>query len=246
MKNVLILDCETTGLQPPEAVTIEIGCILWNIEHHSILECYSALIPHHENPAEPYNGISVGLLGEVPNRPAWNIAHVNDMAERADAVIAHSATFDKKFCDAIPIPKLTNMPWICTLEDVEWPKATKLSLGRAGSGSLVRLALMHGVAVTSAHRSIHDCLLLTRLFEAVPDIDERLEAGLIHAQLPKASFVATVPYERNAEVKLAGFHWDGDKQIWHRYMAVDDAEELAFPVVFEEDYWEQQRQGAST
>ena len=239
MGNVLVLDVETTGLEPPEAKVIEIGAVLWNIKHRAILECYSALIPYPENPAEPFNAISVALLSEQPDRPEWVIAHIEDMAERCDAVVAHSAQFDKKFCAAMPIPKLDELPWICTLEDVEWPKAAKLTLGRAGSGSLVRLAINHGVAVTNAHRSIHDCLLLVRLFETVADIDERLEEGLKHAQLPKASFVATVPFEKNNEVKQAGFHWDREKEIWHRHMAIEDAEALSFTVVFEEDYWKQ-------
>lgn len=241
IQNVLITDCETTGLEPPEARVIEIGAVLWNVELRAIVDCHTALIFNQTNDAEPFNGISPKLLhGSGDEDITWAI--VEDMAARADAVIAHSAAFDRKFVEAArlgEVEHLLRLPWICTLEDVDWPNVRRPELGRAGSGSLIRLALSHGVAVTSAHRSIHDCLLLARIFEAVPDVAERLEVGLERAMRPKANFIAMVPMENNSEVKLAGFHWDRDREVWHRYCAIEDAEQFGFDVVYEDQYWAQ-------
>jgi DNA polymerase III epsilon subunit-like protein len=239
LTNVVVIDCETQGLEPPAARVIEIGAVLWNVEHRAIVDCHTALIrADGTNAAEPFNGIKASLLLEAEDADAtWMI--VEQMASRADAVIAHSAAFDKKFVEYErqgEVEHLLRLPWICTLEDVDWPGVHRMELGRAGSGSLIRLALAHGAAVVSAHRSIHDCLLLARIMEAVPDIAERLEVALARSQRPKASFIATVPMERNNEVKLAGFHWDRDREVWHRYCAIEDAEQFAFDVVYEEEY----------
>lgn len=245
MRNVLIFDTETTGLEPPEAETIELGAVLWNLREYSIVECYTTVIartpPNIGNPAEPFNGIKSGLLKEAvtPRDVAWS--RFADVASNADAVVAHSASFDRKFCDAEAHEghPMRSMPWICTLEDVDWPCVTRLALGRAGSGSLVRLALAHGVAVVSAHRSIHDCLLLARLFESIENMSDRLEAALVRSQRPKDTFIAMVPREFNDELKVAGFHWDGARRVWWRYMAVEDADKLAFPVAFEHVFWQE-------
>lgn len=252
MRNILVLDSETTGLEPPEDEVIEIGCVLWNIRTRSILESYSALVPrtppNRGNPAEPFNGISAAVLDEVVSTDrslVWSI--VEDMARRADAVVAHSAAFDRKFVEharAGEVEHLLRLPWICTLEDVVWPMTPPSSLGQAGSGSLVKLALGHGVAVVSAHRAIHDCLLIVRVLEQVEDVDQRLEEALIRSQRPKDTFVAMVERERNNELKVLGFHWERDKGYWWRHCAVEDAEKFPFEVCFERDYLAQQESTA--
>jgi DNA polymerase-3 subunit epsilon len=239
LANVLIFDVETTGLEPPEAEVIEVGAILWNIKSRRHLECYSSLFPRTPpnvgNPAEPFNGISACALeaadiAQMDREIGW--AMVNAMAEKAQAIVAHSAPFDRKFTEHAlggEVLPMLDRPWICTLEDVLWPMIDRDGLGKAGSGSLIRLALAHGVAVTSAHRSIHDCLLLVRLFEAVDDIDRRLEEALVRASRPKATFIAQTTFEERDVVKANGFHWSGE--YWHRYMAVEDAAKLPFTVV---------------
>jgi DNA polymerase-3 subunit epsilon len=227
VKTVAIFDVETTGLSPPEARIIELGCVLWSVEERGILSCYTALLSSPDNPAEQWNGISPALLRKAADREiAWAI--VDDLANCADAVVAHSAVFDRKFVQAERShTPLLDLSWICTLEDVHWPKLEHG--GNPGSGSLVRTALAHGVAIVSAHRSIHDCLLLARLFEAVDDIDERLEVGLERARRPKDTFIAQTEYEQKDLVKAHGFHYNGE--FWSRYMACEDAAKLPFTVV---------------
>jgi DNA polymerase III epsilon subunit-like protein len=42
--NALILDVETTGLDPAKDRLIEVGAVLWNVEHRAIVEVYSGLM----------------------------------------------------------------------------------------------------------------------------------------------------------------------------------------------------------
>ena len=59
MKRILIVDVETTGVDAAKDRVIELGFVLWSVEHRCILEAYSSLISHHENPAEAVNVLLV-------------------------------------------------------------------------------------------------------------------------------------------------------------------------------------------
>jgi DNA polymerase-3 subunit epsilon len=240
MKNVLIFDLETTGLDRDKDEVIELGYVLWSVEHRTIIECYSALLPAESNAAEPFNLIPSSLLRQlgaygsqdnaIPPAAlslgadpeiAWEI--IANAARQSDCVVAHSAPFDRAFAEAAAAPEnLLKLPWVCTLEDMVWPI-------QSAYRNLVSIALAHGVAVTSAHRAINDCLLLARLFERIDDIDDRLHLAMQRAARPKARFIARTSYEDKDKAKAAGFHWNG--RVWHRTMAVEDAARLPFEVV---------------
>jgi DNA polymerase-3 subunit epsilon len=226
MKNVIIFDVETSGLDRDKDEVIELGYVLWSVEHRTIVECYSALLLGEGNAAEIFNAIppAARALGTDPEI-AWTIA--GQAAQQADIVLAHQADFDRAFviresatytgaCD------LLRPTWVCTIEDFVWPITSAYR-------NLVGIALAHGVAVTSAHRAVNDCLLLARLLERVDDVDDLLHLALQRASRPKAEFIARTAYRDKDLVKAAGFHWNGT--VWSRYMAVDDAEKLPFEVV---------------
>lgn len=229
IRTVAIVDLETTGVDRDKDHVLEVGFVLWSVEHRCILEAFSGLLAAEANPAEAVNGIPAAACKDVGtgvHDNAW--AMLVGALQEADAAVAHQADFDRAFClrasgdyaeDVRGI--VEGSVWICTREDMTWPKA--------GTGeSLIATALAHGVAVTSAHRAIHDCLLLARLFEVVPDIGERLEAAYAHAKLPKARLVSLAPFEEKDVVKDAGFRWDAQRREWWRVMAIEDAKALPF------------------
>jgi DNA polymerase-3 subunit epsilon len=227
MKNVLVFDIESSGLDRDNDRVIELGYVLWSVEDLTLLECYSALLlGEADNPAQLFNAIPPEALpfGTDPDI-AWTIA--GQAAQQADLVLAHQADFDRAFVEreaglyegAAELMKLT---WVCTLEDFVWPI-------QLAYRNLVSIALAHGVAVTSAHRAVNDCLLLARLLERVDHVDDLLHLALQRASRPKAEFIARTPYQQKDLVKAAGFHWNGT--VWSRYMAVEDAKRLPFEVV---------------
>lgn len=219
MKEVLIVDTETTGVDPASDKLIELGWARWNVEHRCLAACGSYVIPGAQNKAAAVNGIDDAFLqgqylGPVPPAPDSEIRFV----------LAHNAEFDKAFVasadDVVP-DFLREAEWICTQEDMTWPRAAR-------GESLVNTALKHGVSVVSAHRAIHDVLMLVRLLEAVPDVDARLAAALAHSRLPKCLVVSLAPFEQKDTVKAHGFKWDPDRRAWFRRMAIQDAEKLPF------------------
>ncbi len=219
MKRILIIDTETTGLDPAVDKAIEVAAILYSIEYATVIAAYSSLMRNDGNAAESINRIPAAALADVP---AWDHAWspIGGMLATAGAIIAHNAEFDRGF---VPRDLLEALPWVCSKNDLEWPKQEKPGM------SLVSLALAHDLGVATAHRAMADCDLLARLFTRSRELGADLGAMLARGLRPKASFVALVPFERKDEAKAAGFQWDAAKRQWLRTMAIEDAAALPFP-----------------
>ena len=221
MKNILLLDTETTGTDE-SAVCIEVAVALYSIEHAAVTRSYSSLIQHGTNEAEHVNRIPVGLLASAPAAPiVWT--GVARFAAQADAIVAYEAAFDERF---VPAEATCGKPWICARADLIYPCAST-------SKSLIALALAHDVGVASAHRAFADVDLLARLFTRVKDMGCDLEAMLARGLRPKGRFVVAergFDAARNALAKEHGFTFDYDSKEWSRTMAVEDADNLPFRV----------------
>jgi DNA polymerase-3 subunit epsilon len=218
LENVLILDSETSG-KGGDAKAIEVACILYSVRHAAPIRYYASLIRAESNAAYAVNKIPSTMLADAPHED-WVWADVTSLATRAGAILAHNALFDRRF---VPGDVTGDLPWICSMDDLAWPCAT-----RPGEG-LVSLALAHGLGVSHAHRAMADCDLLARLLTRVAEMGHDLQAFLARGLRPKALFQAVVPYERRAEASEAGFKWEADTKRWLRTMAIEDVAALSFP-----------------
>jgi DNA polymerase-3 subunit epsilon len=222
IQRVLIIDTETNGLEDTAQV-IEVGAILYSVENQCTLQEMSTLLPALVNGAESINRIKPAALTEIELTRSVSFAMemLFAMSKSADVYVAHNAEFDSKkaFGDTRFLP-LASLPWVCTMADFKWPLATK------EQGSLINLALDHGIGVGSAHRALTDCRLIAALFDRMED----LQSMFAVAMRPKALFQALVPFERKDEAKAAGFKWNGADKTWTRQMAIEDATALGFPV----------------
>lgn len=222
MKTILILDTETTGTDPQKDRIIEVGYVLWSVQYRTMLEVYSGLLPSPDNAAEKINAIPTEALRNDALCVPWDT--LEHASNRADAVVAHNAAFDKSFMDADDRISVRGQPWICTIEDFQWPHEPE-------SKSLISIALSMGVGVVSAHRAVNDCLLLVRMLERLGDAAPALlEDALARSLRPKSRFVSLAPFSEKDTVKAHGFHWDPDCREWWRVMAVEDAQRLPFRV----------------
>lgn len=217
---LLLLDTETTGTDE-SATCIEVACALYSVEHSAVVRSFASLIRAESNPARLVNGIADALLLVAPDpAPVWH--RVREMVSKAGAIVTHNAAFDRRF---VPADIGAMVPWICSMDDITWPRAS-----RPGEG-LVSLALAHGLGIVSAHRADADVDTLARLLIRVAEMGADVPALLARALRPKALFVALVPFERNHEAKGAGFRWnDPIPRAWSRTMAKDDAAALPFAV----------------
>jgi DNA polymerase III subunit epsilon len=100
MRTVLIFDVETTGTDMNLDRVIEVGAVLWSVEHATHIAQFSTLLAGEDNAAERVNGIPAGALrdGGTPDA-VW--ARLDRWVERSDAI-----------------------PWICSMNDIVWPRPT--------------------------------------------------------------------------------------------------------------------------
>ena len=74
LRNLLIVDVETTGLDFEENAPIEFGAILFDVEHRAITHQFSALLPSAvPNGAEDLNKIPDSLLDTAAVRMGWGL-----------------------------------------------------------------------------------------------------------------------------------------------------------------------------
>jgi DNA polymerase-3 subunit epsilon len=234
LRNLLIVDAETTGLDFEENAPIEFGAILFDVDHRSITHQFSALLPSVvPNDAEALNGIPDSLLNTTAVRMGWGLTslrYLQHLHNCADAILAHNAEFDRQWL----LPVLSSnqgglagnwrqKPWICTLRDFRWKVPSLRS-----TPSVVDLALAHGVPVWQTHRALTDCAYLAEVLASRQDLPELL----LDAQKPQTLYAAVVTYEQREMAKAAGFQWQAHQQrTWTRYLREDEVGALPFKVV---------------
>ena len=219
--NLLILDTETTGLEPVSAQCIEVGAVLFHVPTRSVLSQVSFLLPAAANPAEHVNGIAAEVT-RLPQPWQAGLQHFLALLADADAVLAHNAAFDAKWFGLGPLPPV-NKPWICSMDDIEWPPERHLR----PAPSVRDLALAYGVPVWAAHRALTDCIYLVQVLERCGDLEGLLAA----AMEPKLLYRANLPYAERHKAKQAGFRWNEPvRGAWSRRLSERQALALAFEV----------------
>lgn len=218
IRYVLLLDTETTHLDPPPVgKTIEVAVALFDVKHAQTVASFASLIRGDSNEAQSINGIPAEMLPEANEADlVWRA--VKWIGAKAQVILAHNADFDRQFT-----PEL-DRPWVDTESDIVWPNSNKGGRG----GSLAHLALSLGLGVASAHRAMVDVDTLARIFTRLAEKGHDLEALIRHGMRPKAMFHSLAPFEAKDQVKAEGFRWDPDRKIWWRKMAVEDAAKLPF------------------
>ena len=218
---LLIVDTETSGLDPATGKCLEVGAVLFDVPHRAVLSQLSFLLPASANPAQHVNGIDPAVTRlEQPWRQSLQM--LDAMVAGADAVLAHNAAFDRQWFGIEPLPALDH-PWICSMDDIHWPADRQLK----PRPSLQALALAYGVPVWAAHRALTDCIYLAQVLERCAD----LEQLLVEAQEPRQLFRAQLSYAERFRAKQAGFRWnDPVAGAWSRRLSEREARSLPFPV----------------
>ena len=219
---VLIIDTETTGLDPSEDHCLEIGAILFSVPSRAVLCQQSFLLPVENNAAESINQIPAAV---TQLKQPWKSAlqHFEDLLQAADVLVAHNAAFDRQWFGRGVLPQV-NRPWLCTMDDIRWPSALQLR----PRPSVRDLALAHEIPVWAAHRALTDCIYIAEVFRRCEDLDNLLVAGL----QPRTLMRARVSYEDRHLAREAGFRWnDPVKGAWSRRISAEEADALPFPVV---------------
>jgi DNA polymerase-3 subunit epsilon len=218
MRNILILDTETTALEVEQGNVIEVAVILYSVKYKTVLQQISTLLKTEDNEQYKVNKISADACNEeMPIVSAMDA--ILEATRYADAIVAHNAEFDKKWMKTIS-PYFDEKKWVCSCHDFEWPDIK-------GAASLINIALSLEIPVFSAHRALTDCQLLAACFSKLPDLEESFKKAIQEKHI----YIAAIGYDERQMAKEHGFIWNSlVKGNWAKKLNEEDAQNLPFKV----------------
>ena len=134
---LLVLDTETTGLNPARDKVVELALLRVTVDLATgqpvgPVQVYDGL----EDPGMPMPEeitVITGITDDMLRGQALDEDRVQVLLDGADLVLAHNAGFDRPFVEA-RLPQFAALNWACSFADIDWKLA-----GR-GSAKLTSLA----------------------------------------------------------------------------------------------------------
>ena len=218
----IILDTETTGLNPAEDKVIQLSMLHFTYDEQGIIKL-GDLFDAYQDPGMPIPEEVTRITGitqEMVDGRSIDEAEVSDFISGVDMVVAHNAGFDRKFIErAFPGASFAQKDWHCSIEQIDWPARGERR------GTLEMLALKAGF-VYDAHNSRSDILatafvLANEMHEAKPSpFVEMLSAATL---APHHIIALGSPFHAKEDLKARGYRWAGDdepvcghRKVWHR------------------------------
>lgn len=207
---LLLLDFETTGIDPKTCRPVELAVLGWDTEKNETALFHKILwdesfgeIPEEAAKIHRIDTARARAEGIHPKAPLLQLVL---SAERSDFLVAHNAAeYDKPLFEAecarwgIELPALK---WIDTRIDLPYPP-------RMNCRKLSHLALDHGIVVDPSvlHGAKGDTLLMQELLkcylQSLPEIAKT-------SQAPSLVVFAQVGYEGRELAKKEAFRWNPD------------------------------------
>lgn len=226
----VVVDTETTGLDPCEDRLIEIAAQRFLFSTDGEIREVERVRSWLEDPGLPLPERIAKLTGlsdrDLVGR-RFDTAAIASTFSSADLVIAHNAAFDRPFLDH-RFPDLRYRAWACSAAQLDW-----LALGFDGR-ALGHLVLQSG-RFFAGHRAGSDVAALTTLL-TTPAIDGRTILSHLLARCMLDSFridAVGAPFEAKDALKARRYRWDPARRLWWREVETSD-------IVEETDWLNQQ------
>jgi DNA polymerase III, epsilon subunit and related 3''-5'' exonucleases len=171
-RTLLILDTETSGLDPEQDQCLEVGAILFDVPEREVLVQQSFLLPVDHNPAQAINHIAASAT-RCPQPWREGLRYLQALMDTADLLVAHHAAFDRQWFGRGHLPAARSA-WLCTMDDIRWPAELQLR----PRPSVRDLALAHGIPVWAVHRALADCVYIAEVFKRRDDLEDLIRLGL--------------------------------------------------------------------
>lgn len=220
LRKALVLDTETTGMEPDEHHVIEIGLRgFWFDKDTGAIVAVEPGFSQLQDPGVPLSERITqitGLTDEDLKGKSIDWSQVDRAVEAAHVIIAHNAAFDRPFVEK----KCTTSHgkiWACSLKQIDWETkgfpVHKLEI----------LPLYHGV-FSDSHRALSDVNALLYLLTMPGYLNELLA----NARRPIALVaVLDSPYETKDLLRERRYTWDRDLRHWKKVVyRVSLAEEI--------------------
>jgi DNA polymerase III subunit epsilon len=230
-KTGILLDVETTGLDQRKDEVIELGMVKFDyLPDGRIVRIRDVFSSFNEPTGTiPLEVTALtGITDEMVAGQRIEEATVSSFADEAVIVIAHNASFDRKFAERY-WSIFQRKAWGCSATEIEWRK-------HGFEGSRLGYLLNGRGYFHQAHRAVDDChALLEILAFELPTAGSPALAVLLEQARKKTMRVwaEQSPFELKDALKRRHYRWsdgsDGRPRSW--YVDVDEGklnEEIAF------------------
>lgn len=218
----VVVDTETTGVDPDKDAIIELGMVLFEFDAETgqayrVLDTFDQL----EDPGfsiPPESTAVHGITDEMVQDARIDDAGVAQFLDGVSLVIAHNSKFDRVFLEK-RLPIFETLPWGCSFAQVDWRGEG------IGSAKLDYISYQYGFFY-EAHRAEGDCFaLLEILQQPLPKSGDLVLKSILSSLSQKSYqiFATGSPFETKDTLKARGYRWDGVKKCWHTTVAGDDA-----------------------
>ncbi len=212
----VIVDTETTGLNHRKDEIIEIGLIAFSFDADGMIGDVTGSYGGLQQPGIAIPGEITRLTGITDATVAGaaiDLDAVQRLIEPADLVIAHNASFDRPFCEAL-LPLFAQKAWACSVREVDWA-------ARGFEGTKLGYLVGQSGYFHEGHRAVDDC---QALLEVLCGASATGRASAF-AELWQAShradirlFAEAAPFDMKDHLKARGYRWsdgsDGKPKCW--------------------------------
>lgn len=216
-QRVLIVDTETTGLNPHCDEVIEVGALLIEVDRDTgamgkVLGSYSGL-EQPKNPITPENTAVHGITNDMVAGQRFDDQQLARLMQQhndhAPLVVAHNAAFDKPFM-AGRFECMANAHWACSVREIPW--------GQEGYGSKALGALLQECgAFHNAHRALADCFALAWVLSKPLKGSARLPMQVLFENANESLYqiaALDAPFDKKDALKARGFRWNAAEKVW--------------------------------
>jgi DNA polymerase-3 subunit epsilon len=218
----VVLDFETTGLDPAKDEIIEVAMVKFRYSANDEITGVSGVFQSYNEPSILIPTLVTELTGithDMVGGHRIDMAAMEEFVAGANVVIAHNAGFDRKFAERLS-SIFEHKHWCCTQTEIDWRKH---GFGGAKLGYLLAdIGYFH-----TAHRAIDDCHALVEILAHPLSAAPSVFAELIECarRTTIRVWAQRSPFDLKDVLKARGYRWndgtDGRPKSWF----IDVAEE---------------------
>ncbi len=213
----IIVDFETTGLDPKQDEIIEVAMVKFGYSNSDQVTGVTGIFQAFNEPSRPIpeNIIELtNITNEMVAGHRIDDAALENFVADANIVIAHNAAFDRKFAER-SWPVFEHVHWACSASGIDWQQHG------FGGAKLVYLVTQLGL-FHDAHRAIDDChATLEILSRQLPATSTTALAALLDRARRKTFriWAENAPFDLKETLKRRRYRWsdgsDGRPRSWH-------------------------------
>lgn len=221
----LILDTETTGLDPSEDEIVELAALAVVYTTDGSLGAVVGSFSQLREPSIPLSRDVTALTGITPEMLEGKtlcLEELEALVRQAALIIAHNASFDRPFCERLS-PVFKRKPWACSATEVAWSE-----LGF--DGAKLTYLVNHAGWFYEAHRALDDCNALRHLLGYKPPSSSQtvLNYLLASAREERARVSFSAPFSSKSVLRKNGYRWKpaSSSQPGYWYIDVEEKDRI--------------------